>query len=150
MFSRNSEKGSKSYVSSSVIGTEMQIKGNIKCSGNLVIKGKVNGNIECEHINLASEGNLKGNIKSMQSVIGGNFEGDVFADSLAIESTASIKGNLYYNSLRAQPGAKLDVELFMGLEKKGKTNNKEDSTNKKSTTNKADNKLGATKKTKKV
>ena len=63
MFSRNSEKGQKSYVSSSVIGTEMQIKGNIKCSGNLVIKGKVNGNIECENINLASEGNLKGNNK---------------------------------------------------------------------------------------
>tara|TARA_B100000686_G_C16673597_1_gene907841 strand:+ start:182 stop:610 length:429 start_codon:yes stop_codon:yes gene_type:complete len=142
MFSRNSEKGQKSYVSSSVIGTEMQIKGNIKCSGNLVIKGKVNGNIECENINLASEGNLKGNIKSMQAVIGGNFEGDVFADSLAIESAASIKGNLYYNSLRAQPGARLDVELINGLEKKGKTNNKANVTK----NSKADN----TKKTKKV
>ena len=120
----------------------MQIKGNIKCSGNLVIKGKVNGNIECENINLASEGNLKGNIKSMQAVIGGNFEGDVFADSLAIESAASIKGNLYYNSLRAQPGARLDVELINGLEKKGKTNNKANVTK----NSKADN----TKKTKKV
>ena len=52
------------------------------------------------------------------------------------------KGNLYYNSLRAQPGARLDVELINGLEKKGKTNNKANVTK----NSKADN----TKKTKKV
>ena len=111
MFSRNSEKGQKSYVSSSVIGTEMQIKGNIKCSGNLVIKGKVNGNIECENINLASEGNLKGNIKSMQAVIGGNFEGDVFADSLAILGAISL-----FNLLVNLPSFKMLRILLIILE----------------------------------
>ena len=95
----------------------MQINGNIKCNGNLVLKGKVKGNIECENMSISSEGNLKGNIKAFECIIGGNFEGDVFADSLAIESAASIKGNMHYNNLRAQPGAKLEVQLFMGLEK---------------------------------
>ena len=118
MFSRDSDKSSKSSPSSSVIGTEMQINGNIKCTGQLVVKGRVKGNVECDNINIASEGQLRGNIKSLESIIGGNFEGDVFADSLAIESTASIKGNLYYNNLRAQPGAKLDVKLIRGLDSK--------------------------------
>ena len=100
----------------------MQISGNIKCSGNLVLKGKVKGNIECENMSISAEGNLKGNIKAFQWIIGGNFEGDVFADSLAIESDASIKGNMYYNNLRAQPGAKLEVQLFRGLEKDNNKN----------------------------
>ena len=78
-------------------------------------------NIECDHINISSEGDLKGNIKSLNSTIGGKFVGDVFADTLAIESTASIRGNLYYNNLKAQPGAKLDVQLIKGLEKKEKS-----------------------------
>ncbi len=117
MFSRDSDKPIKTSNSSSVIGTEMQINGNIKCNGNLVLKGKVKGNIECENMSISSEGNLKGNIKAFECIIGGNFEGDVFADSLAIESAASIKGNMHYNNLRAQPGAKLEVQLFMGLEK---------------------------------
>ncbi len=122
MFSRDSDKPSKTSNSSSVIGTEMQISGNIKCNGNLVLKGKVKGNIECENMSISAEGNLKGNIKAFQCIIGGNFEGDVFADSLAIESDASIKGNMYYNNLRAQPGAKLEVQLFRGLEKDGNKN----------------------------
>ena len=118
MFSRDTDKIQRTTPSSSVIGVEMQINGNIKCSGNLVLKGKVRGNIECDHISISSEGDLKGNIKSLYSTIGGNFIGDVFADTLAIESTASIKGNLYYNNLKAQPGAKLDVQLIKGFEKK--------------------------------
>ena len=116
MFSRDSDKTTKVTSSSSVIGVEMQINGNIKCSGNLVLKGKVKGNIECDHISISSEGFLKGNIKSLNTTIGGDFEGNVFADTLAIESTAKIKGNLHYNNLKAQGGAKLDVELIKGLD----------------------------------
>ena len=124
MFSRDTDKIQRTQTSSSVIGVEMHISGNIKCSGNLVLKGKVKGNIECDHISISSEGELKGNIKSLNSTIGGNFVGDVFADTLAIESTADIRGNLYYNNLKAQPGAKLDVQLIKGLDKKEKNSQK--------------------------
>ena len=130
MFSRDTDKIQRTTPSSSVIGVEMQINGNIKCSGNLVLKGKVRGNIECDHISISSDGDLKGNIKSLYSSIGGNFIGDVFADTLAIESTAIIKGNLYYNNLKAQPGAKLDVQLIKGLEKKEKNLQKKNSSKK--------------------
>ena len=41
MFSRDTDKIQRTTPSSSVIGVEMQINGNIKCSGNLVLKGKV-------------------------------------------------------------------------------------------------------------
>ena len=125
MFSRDSDKKEKTSSSSSVIGTEMHINGNIKCQGNLVIKGQVKGNIVCENVSISSEGKLKGNIKSQQSVIGGNFEGNVFSESLAIESSANIKGNLHYNNLEAQPGANLDVQLIMGLEKENEKEKKE-------------------------
>ena len=40
----------------------------------------------------------------------------MFADTLAIESTAKIKGTLHYNTLRAQGGAQLDVQLVKGLD----------------------------------
>ena len=129
MFSRDSDKSTKVTSSSSVIGVEMQINGNIKCSGNLVLKGKVKGNIECDHISISSEGFLKGNIKSLNTTIGGDFVGNVFADTLAIESTAKIKGNLHYNNLKAQGGATLDVELIKGLDNE----NKEKSTKQKKT-----------------
>ncbi len=118
MFSRDSDKVSKTSTSSSVIGTEMQINGNIKCSGKLVLKGMVKGNIECEHVHISAEGTQTGNIKAIECIIGGKFTGDVFADSLAFESNANIKGNMYYNSLSARPGSNLEIHLFRGLEKR--------------------------------
>ncbi len=68
--------------------------------------------------NNSEEGNQKGNIKAFECIIGGKFEGDVTAESLAIESAANIKGNMYYNSLSARPGANLDIQLFRGLDKR--------------------------------
>lgn len=59
MFSRDTDKIQKIQSTSSVIGVEMQINGNIKCSGNLVLKGKVKGNIECDHISISSEGEAR-------------------------------------------------------------------------------------------
>ena len=119
MFSRNSDKETKkASTSSRVIGTEMQINGNIKCSGKLLLKGIVKGNIECEHVHISAEGNQKGNIKAFECIIGGKFEGDVTAESLAIESAADVKGNMYYNSLSARPGANLEIQLFRGLDKR--------------------------------
>ena len=112
MFSRDSDKSTKVTSSSSVIGVEMQINGNIKCSGNLVLKGKVKGNIECDHISISSEGFLKGNIKSLNTTIGGDFEGNVFADTLAIESTAKIKGNIRYTNIDIQNGSIINADLF--------------------------------------
>ena len=49
------DKPAKNSTSNSVIGTEMQINGNIKCSGNLTVKGKVKGNVECDNINISAE-----------------------------------------------------------------------------------------------
>ena len=118
MFSKNgNNKVSINSSDASVIGTEMQINGNIKCQGTLVLKGTVKGNIECDEISVSSEGVLKGSVKAEDTVISGKFEGEIFSDTISIESTANIKGGIYYNTLRTEPGARLEIDLNLGLEK---------------------------------
>ena len=123
MFSRdsnsnNSESRSRPVSSdASVIGTEMQINGNIKCQGSLILKGTVKGNIECDEISVTNEGVLKGSVKAQDTIISGKFEGNIYSDSISIESTAKIKGGIHYNKFQAEPGAKLEVDLNVGLEK---------------------------------
>ena len=84
----------------------------------------VKGNIECDEIRLSSEGVLKGSIKSKDSEISGKFEGNIFSDTIAIGSTASIKGGINYNRMQAEPGAKLEVDFLLGLEEKTKVSKK--------------------------
>ena len=118
MFSKDSNsKISENTSDASVIGTEMQINGNIKCQGTLILKGTVKGNIECDELSVSSEGVLKGTVKAQDSSISGKFEGEIFSDTISIESTANIKGDIYYNNFQAEPGAKLQIELNIGLEK---------------------------------
>lgn len=123
MFSRDSNSNNSEtkgrHVSSdaSVIGTEMQINGNIKCQGSLILKGTVKGNIECDEISVTNEGVLKGSVKAQDTIISGKFEGNIYSDSISIESTAKIKGGIHYNKFQAEPGAKLEVDLNVGLEK---------------------------------
>ena len=118
MFSRNSNsKITENTSDASVIGTEMQINGNIKCQGTLILKGTVKGNIECDELAVSAEGVLKGSVKAQDSNISGKFEGEIFSDTISIESTANIKGDIYYNNFQAEPGAKLQIELNIGLEK---------------------------------
>ena len=123
MFSRDSNSNNNETRSrpissdASVIGTEMQINGNIKCQGSLVLKGTVKGNIECDEISVTNEGVLKGSVKAQDTIISGKFEGNIYSDSISIESTAKIKGGIHYNKFQAEPGAKLEVDLNVGLEK---------------------------------
>ena len=125
MFSNNGKnKDVMSNSDASVIGTEMQINGNIKCQGSLVLKGTVKGNIECDEISVSSEGVLKGSVKAQDSIISGKFEGEIFSDTISIESTAKIKGGIYYNTLTTEPGARLEIELNIGLEKTPKSSKK--------------------------
>ena len=123
MFSRDSNSNNNETRSrpissdASVIGTEMQINGNIKCQGSLILKGTVKGNIECDEISVTNEGVLKGSVKAQDTIISGKFEGNIYSDSISIESTAKIKGGIHYNKFQAEPGAKLEVDLNVGLEK---------------------------------
>ena len=71
-----------------------------------------------------SQGVLKGSIKSKDSEISGKFEGNIFSDTIAIGSTASIKGGINYNRMQAEPGAKLEVDFLLGLEEKTKVSKK--------------------------
>ena len=77
MFSRDSDKTNKVSTSSSVIGVEMQINGNIKCCGNLVLKGKVKGKIKGKSIRLDS---------------GAIVDAEITYEILAIEDGSSING----------------------------------------------------------
>ena len=118
MFSRDSNtKITENTSDASVIGTEMQINGNIKCQGTLILKGTVKGNIECDQLSVSSEGVLKGSVKAQDSNISGKFEGEIYSDTISVESSANIKGDIYYNNFQAEPGAKLEIELNIGLEK---------------------------------
>ncbi len=96
----------------SFIGREVAILGNISGQGDLHIDGAVDGDIDCGVLIIGAGGRIKGNIKANRATIAGTIEGTVNAETLIVEKSASIAGDLSYNSVSIETGAQVDGRLM--------------------------------------
>ena len=97
---------------SSIIGPELDIKGDIRIKGDLLIYGKVEGNINCEGLITTMKGStVKGCIKTVFADISGEIKGDLeVKKKVSLSSSSSLNGDLLASIIVIEEGA-----LFSGL-----------------------------------
>ena len=95
---------------SSILGPEIEVNGDLKIKGDILIYGTVLGNVECKGKVHTSKGSLiNGNISAKSAYINGKVEGDLFADEkVVLAKFSELKGNLVSNILTIEEGAKFD------------------------------------------
>ncbi len=105
---------------SSIIGSDLEIKGDINIKGDLLIYGTVDGNINCEGlVTTAKDSKINGNIHTMDADISGIVNGDLEAkQKVSLSSSAKLTGNLSSTILVIEEGAS-----FNGLCKMDSVNN---------------------------
>ena len=112
---------------SSILGADLEINGNINISGDLLVYGKVNGNITSSGSVNTSEGSvIKGNITSENVNISGEIHGDLIVNQkVSLNSNAVLIGNLKSSILIIEEGAQFDGISNMNNVEKKSDNNKE-------------------------
>ena len=95
---------------SSILGPEVEIKGDVSVSGDLLIYGTVHGNIISKgSVNSAKGSLIKGNVTAKNASISGKIEGDLEITSKVILGTDSyLTGNLKAAIITIEEGAKFD------------------------------------------
>ena len=95
---------------STILGKDITITGDIKCSGSIVISGTVKGDGDIDGlVELASTALWEGNIRTDDVIIGGTVKGDVLArGKLEITGSAKIFGNVSGTSVSVAQGALID------------------------------------------
>ncbi len=94
----------------SIIDKDLVFDGSISSKGNLVIRGRVQGNLVGEKIVIAEDGAVFADIEVASLTIGGVFEGRVRASKeLVILSTGSCTGIVHCNSLTVESGGLLNA-----------------------------------------
>ena len=95
---------------SSILGPELEIHGDVKVSGSLLIYGKVYGNIQSSGaVRTANGAVVNGNISANDVTIGGKVEGDLDVDKkVTLGDTSYLTGNLKASILTIEEGAKFD------------------------------------------
>jgi len=82
-----------------------QFTGVIEGDGNIIIEGKVEGNIICMHmVRIENSGNVKGEIRAQQIMINGSVEGRCYADSLSIQPKGSMRGDIFADEISIEKG----------------------------------------------
>ena len=105
-------KSAKEGGQQSVIGVDLTIKGDLVCTGDLQIDGRVDGDITCRTLTLGAEPIINSKVKAETVRICGSFSGEIRAKKVILTSTAKVKGDIYQESLEIQKGAAF--EGFVG------------------------------------
>ncbi|MEQ8313492.1 MAG: polymer-forming cytoskeletal protein [Gammaproteobacteria bacterium] len=119
MFGSNDGKKSatKSHAHTLVSHTT-EIVGDLHFSGELIIEGRVKGNIYAEDdsaalIRVAEKGAVEGEICVPSAIINGLVQGDVrSANHIELAAKAVIVGNVYYNLIEMVMGSEVNGNLM--------------------------------------
>tara|TARA_Y100000741_G_scaffold359011_1_gene339011 strand:+ start:421 stop:738 length:318 start_codon:yes stop_codon:yes gene_type:complete len=94
----------------SILLSDVSIEGDLVEKDKIIIDAKINGDIKANEIETHSNSNIKGNIKSKNTSLGGKLRGNVNSDKINIKKTADINGVLNQKSLSIEDGAVLKIK----------------------------------------
>ena len=105
-----SDKQDSNSKTSSILGPELEIHGDVKVSGSLFIYGKIFGNIQSSGAVQTANGSVvNGNISAKDATIGGKVDGDLDVDKkVTLGDTSLLMGNLKAAILTIEEGAKFE------------------------------------------
>lgn len=108
---KSNDAASRAGGSMSFIGSEVTITGNVAAKGDIHLDGEVQGDIACAALTLGANGHVKGNVSAQRATVAGAVEGTVVATELVIEKSARILGDVAYESISIETGARVDGRL---------------------------------------
>lgn len=102
-----------SAPSFSVLGADTAIKGDITAKADLHVDGRVEGDITCASLVQGESSEILGAVKVDGARLAGTVRGTIAAGNLVILKSARIHGDVEYDSLTIEPGARVDGRLSM-------------------------------------
>jgi cytoskeletal protein CcmA (bactofilin family) len=92
----------------STLGPGMLITGNILCTGAVQIHGRVIGDIHAARLVVCEGAHVEGKIVAQEAVIDGTFKGTIHGNSVKLQATAVVEGEIYNKSLTIEQNAQFE------------------------------------------
>ena len=94
----------------SILLSDVSVEGDMVEKDKIIIDAKINGNIKANEIDTHTNSNIKGNIKSKSTSLGGKLKGNINSDKINIKKTADVEGVLSQKTLSIEDGAILKIK----------------------------------------
>ncbi|MDP2411373.1 MAG: polymer-forming cytoskeletal protein [Pseudolabrys sp.] len=92
----------------SVVGPGMAITGNIVCAGSVQVFGRVTGDIHAAQLVICDGADVEGKVIAVDTVIDGKFKGTIHGNTVKLQRTAIVDGEIYNRSLTIEQDAQFE------------------------------------------
>jgi cytoskeletal protein CcmA (bactofilin family) len=92
-------------VSSSVIGTDLTVVGNLQSKGEIQIDGTVQGDIQAARVIVGQAARITGGVVADDVVVQGTVMGSIRGNRVTLQSSSKVEGDVFHQSLAIEQGA---------------------------------------------
>ncbi len=92
----------------SIISADLRINGDLICSGDVQVDGWVEGDIQSRNIVIGEGATVQGSLQAESVRVCGLVNGQIKADSVVLEKTAKVTGDVLHKTLAIEQGAYLE------------------------------------------
>ena len=92
----------------SVLGADVAVTGDINASEDLHIDGNIKGDITCGALVQGEASEIDGSVTAESARLAGSVKGSISARTLVILKSATITGDVYYDTLTIEQGARVE------------------------------------------
>ena len=98
----------------SIIESNLTIDGNLTCQGDLVINGRVHGDVIAQNLTVSELGSLQGNIQAGVLASHGTIAGTIVATAVSLGGTSSTHATIKAEKSDIKDGALVNGSLTIG------------------------------------
>ena len=91
--------------SSSVIGTDLNVVGNLESKGEIQIEGLVQGDIQASRIIVGPKARITGSLIADDIIVQGTVMGSVRGNRVTLQASSKLEGDVFHQSLAIEQGA---------------------------------------------
>jgi cytoskeletal protein CcmA (bactofilin family) len=95
----------KAKPPASILSSDLQIKGNIRTTGDIQVEGQVEGDIRAHLLTVGEGATVKGELVADDVVINGRIVGRVRGLKVRLTSTARVEGDIIHKTIAIESGA---------------------------------------------
>lgn len=95
----------------SIINEWLTMRGDLESEGDILVKGKVHGNIRCKLLIVDADALIEGGITADEVVVRGRTKGTIEANKVRLEKSANVDSEISHQTFSAEEGAKIKGAL---------------------------------------
>lgn len=95
----------------SIVDECLTMRGDLESDGDILVRGKVIGNIKCKLLIVDADALVEGGINAEEVVIRGRTKGIIDATRVKLEKTANVDSEICHSSFSAEEGARIKGAL---------------------------------------